>query len=144
MNIRKGGWLLLATLFAAAFGVSAAVAKRRLSRFEVSGTSMSPAYNHGDWLLVDLHAFRQRAPQPGEVVILRDPREAGRQIIKRVLAVTPNGGFDVRGDNPAESTDSRTFGPVSLALLVGKVRWRFRSTNPTPRHSVATGKGVGG
>ena len=127
MNNRKGGWLLLATLCVTCCFAVVAVLARRFSRFEVSGSSMSPAYNHGDWLVVDLHAFRQRAPQPGEVVILRDPREPARQIIKRVSSVTLRGELDVRGDNPTESTDSRTFGPVRPSLVGGKVRWRFRA-----------------
>lgn len=127
MNVRKGGQFLLVTLFAAALVGFLALAARRFSRFAVSGSSMSPAHNHGDWLLVDQHAFRRRLPRRGEVVILRDPREPRRHIIKRVSAVTLHGQLDVRGDNPAESTDSRAFGPVSPSLLIGKVRWRFRA-----------------
>lgn len=88
---------------------------------------MSPSYNEGDWLVVDLNAFRRRLPRPGEVIVLHDPRERRRRIIKRVYAVTLHGDLDVRGDNSRESTDSREFGPVQRSLVIGKVRWRFRN-----------------
>jgi hypothetical protein len=45
-------------------------------------------------------------------------------LVKRVAALTP-GGVDVRGDHPAASTDSRTFGPVPPALMVGPVLYRY-------------------
>lgn len=125
MNHRRGGPLLLATLFAAFVWTLTVVATRRYQRFEVAGRSMSPAYNPGDWLLVDLHAYRHRLPLPGEAVIIRDVRQPARQLIKRIYRVSDDGQLDVRGDNSFESTDSRQFGLVTPSLLVGKVQWRF-------------------
>jgi hypothetical protein len=60
------------------------------------------------------------------VAALRDPRHPADAtlLVKRVAAVTP-GGVEVRGDNPAASTDSRTFGPVPRALLAGPVLYRY-------------------
>lgn len=131
MTRRKGGRRLLAALFVGA-GVLAFVALgRRYSRYAVAGASMSPAYNEGDWLVVDLNAFRRRLPRPGEVIVLHDPRESRRRIIKRVFAVTLHGELDVRGDNAAESTDSRAFGLISASHVIGKVRWRFRNASRT-------------
>ncbi|MBA4180113.1 MAG: nickel-type superoxide dismutase maturation protease [Anaerolinea sp.] len=134
----------MATLFASFCVALAVTVRRRFSRFEVSGASMSPTYNPGDWLIVDLRAFRGRLPRPGEVVILRDPRAPKRQIMKRVSAVTLHGELDVRGDNRAESTDTRTFGPVERSLLVGKVLWRFHKANQPPLRPSGEGEGVGG
>ena len=56
----------------------------------------------------------------GELVVLDDPREPGRILVKRIHAVEPDGRLDVRGDAPQASTDSRSFGPVDAAALLGR------------------------
>ena len=87
----------------------------RVDVVEVRGRSMVPALRPGDRLLV----VRAGGPRPGDVVLARDPREPRRELIKRVTSVDDR-GVHVRGDNPTESTDARTFG----ALPVSAVRWR--------------------
>jgi nickel-type superoxide dismutase maturation protease len=85
---------------------------------------MLPALVPGDRLLVLRHPhWHWRA---GQLAALRDPREArpATLLVKRVAGVSP-AGLDVRGDNPAASTDSRTFGPVPPALVVGPVLYRY-------------------
>jgi type IV secretory pathway protease TraF len=42
-------------------------------------------------------------------------------MIKRVARVTPDGRLFVVGDNPSESTDSRTFGALPPSQILGKV-----------------------
>jgi nickel-type superoxide dismutase maturation protease len=116
------GVTLVRVLLAAA--ALAAVAARVLRRVEVAGDSMLPALAPGDRLVVLRHPrWRWR---PGQVAALRDPRhpEEAALLVKRVAALTP-GGVDVRGDHPAASTDSRTFGPVPPALMVGPVLYRY-------------------
>ena len=126
MTESKGGWRLLATLFAlAVVGVAGFAVSRRFMRFEVSGTSMEPAFRDGDWLIVDRAAFRAGSPRVGEVVVVRDPELAGRWLVKRVWRVEADGRLDVRGDNAAESRDSRAFGPVAISAVEGRVRWRY-------------------
>jgi nickel-type superoxide dismutase maturation protease len=100
-----------------------AAAARVLRRVEVAGDSMLPALAPGDRLLVLRHPrWRWRA---GQVAALRDPRHPDAALlVKRVAAVTP-GGVEVRGDHPAASTDSRTFGPVPPPLMVGPVLYRY-------------------
>jgi hypothetical protein len=67
---------------------------------------MAPALLPGDRLLV----LRAR-PRVGDVVIARDPRDRGRELVKRVARLGTD-GVELRGDNPAFSTDARTFGAV--------------------------------
>lgn len=114
---------------AAAAGLAAATVglfERRFSRYLVTGPSMEPALHDGDWLIVDLKAYAKRMPEPGHVVVARDPREPAREIIKRVERVEPGGGLAwLAGDNADESTDSRHFGPITRDQLVGQVRWRY-------------------
>jgi len=92
-----------------------------LRRVAVLGESMRPALEAGDRLLVV--ALR---PRPGDVVAVLDPRDGERVIVKRVAAVDPgDGGITVLGDNPAASTDSRTFGPVRPDHVLGRAVYRY-------------------
>ena len=93
----------------------------RPRRVVVAGDSMQPALQAGDHLLV---IRLPGPPRPGRIIAVRDPRRPDRILVKRVRAWTP-GGIDVRGDNPAASTDSGTFGPVRLAAVVGTVVYRY-------------------
>jgi nickel-type superoxide dismutase maturation protease len=100
---------------------------RLLLRVEVVGDSMAPALVAGDRLVVlRLPGQNRPLPAPGSVVAVRDPREPTRILVKRVASVDPEAGtLDVRGDAPDASTDSRTFGPLPRADLVGRVVYRY-------------------
>ena len=106
---------------AGALAASTAVVLRRV---EVAGDSMLPAIAPGDRLVVLRHP---RWPwRIGQLAALHDPRRPGDAtlLVKRVTAVSDD-GVEVRGDNEAASTDSRTFGPVSRSDLVGPVLYRY-------------------
>ena len=85
---------------------------------------MYPTLRDGDEILVDPRAFLKRSPEPGEVVLALHPFKAGVRMVKRVWAVMPDGRVVLRGDEKIESSDSRSFGPVSRALIVGLVTGR--------------------
>jgi nickel-type superoxide dismutase maturation protease len=86
----------------------------------VADRSMSPTLRPGDRLLVDRRAYRRRAPSVGEVVVLVDPEEPGRWLVKRVAAVDPDAQtVEVRGDAVDVARDSRRFGPVPVRSVVG-------------------------
>lgn len=89
-------------------------ARRSVDVVEVRGRSMAPTLLPGDRLLVV-----RGVPRVGDIVLAADPRRTGRELIKRVASID-GFGVTLRGDNPAASTDARTFG----ALPVGAVRWR--------------------
>src|SRR3954454_25229238 len=92
----------------------------KVTRVEVAGDSMRPTLDPGDRLVVR----RTQRPLPGHVVALRDPRDPSRVIVKRA-AVLADDGVVVLGDDPGASTDSRTFGPVSRALIIGVAEYRY-------------------
>jgi nickel-type superoxide dismutase maturation protease len=111
--VKAIGWggALTATV-ALALGVVAV----RPRRVVVEGRSMEPTLAPGDRLLV----VRLRRPRPEDVVAVRDPRDPGRVLVKRISAVL-EGEVVVRGDNPGASTDSASFGPVPTKAVLGKV-----------------------
>lgn len=60
----------------------------------------------------------------GDLVAARDPRRPERLIVKRLHSLNDE-GFDLRGDNPPASTDSRHFGPVPRSLVLGRAVYRY-------------------
>jgi len=97
---------------------------------EVVGDSMAPALRPGDLVLAERLTYRVRPPRRGEVVLVADPRFPDRELIKRVAAVGDD-GVDLRGENAAASTDSRTFGPVPAT----SIRWRAIARSWPPRRA---------
>ncbi len=95
-----------------------------LARFRVDDHSMEPALHPGDYVLVHRWAYRRAAPQPGDVIVLRNPESLGQFLVKRVMSYEPQLGLFVLGDNETQSRDSRQFGTVPLHLVVGKVKLR--------------------
>ncbi len=122
----------------AALVVLASWARWRPFRAAIAGGSMRPVLEPGDFVV----ASARGAVRRGSVVVVERPDRPGLEVVKRVAAVTgdrisavPGGAFDGRtlergelwvlGDNPPESTDSRTFGPVESGAVRGVVRFRY-------------------
>jgi hypothetical protein len=60
-------------------------------------------------------------PQPGDVVLAAHPFHKDVRMIKRVDHITLDGRVFVVGDNPGESTDSRSWGALRPSQIIGKV-----------------------
>ena len=82
---------------------------------------MEPSLRPGDYVLVNRWAYRRRDPEPGDVVVIRDPEADGQFLVKRVMSGDRLTGLFILGDNAAHSRDSRAFGMVPVHLVVGKV-----------------------
>ena len=85
--------------------------------FLVEGDSMTPTLSDGDRVLVDEKAYITI----GDIVLAKHPYKSDVKIVKRVSEIADDGRLTLSGDNPAESTDSRAFGTVSLESIIGKV-----------------------
>jgi len=83
---------------------------------------MLPTLVDGEYVLID----GARPPVEGDVVVSHHPRptaepDSGLLVIKRVHSIGRDGAVELLSDNPAEGTDSRTWGPVAAELVVGTV-----------------------
>ncbi len=83
---------------------------------------MVPALRNGEFALV--RPCFPEAIAVGDVVLVRHPYRRDLELLKRVAAIV-DGAMVLRGDNPAESTDSRTFGAVPMSQLIGRVERRW-------------------
>ncbi len=88
-----------------------------LGLYRVAGESMRPTYEPGDTLL----GWRWFRPRAGQVVVAW---QDSRPLVKRIKRLSGHQVW-IEGDNPAASTDSRSFGPVTLAqveaVIIAKV-----------------------
>lgn len=97
-----------------------------LWRVAVAERSMEPALRPGDWLLVwrSMRACQPPRIRPGQIVIAMHPAQPGMLLVKR--ARREQAGWWLESDNPeAGAVDSRRFGPVPDALIVGRVLFRY-------------------
>lgn len=136
--------------------------------FIVSGESMSPTFETGEYLIVDQLSYRFDAPKRGDVVIFKYPRDTSKYFIKRLIGL-PGETVEVRGstviihgkdgkqteqldepyvaqgndrefygttklsdteyfvmgDNRRASSDSRIWGPVPKADMIGRAAVRL-------------------
>jgi nickel-type superoxide dismutase maturation protease len=104
-------------LLAAGLAIALAAVRFRPFRVEISGESMRPTLEPGDWCI----AVRNGRVRPGHVVVLERPDRPELEVVKRVDRAE-GVGWLVMGENPAASTDSRQFGPVDPSAIVGRVR----------------------
>ncbi|MEK7571184.1 MAG: nickel-type superoxide dismutase maturation protease [Patescibacteria group bacterium] len=87
--------------------------------YKIFGQSMSITLQNGQHILVNRCAFFFKQPQVGDIVAAKDPRD-GKILIKRIAKKEKQKYF-LMGDNPAHSTDSRTFGMIDRKNILGKV-----------------------
>ncbi|SJL05974.1 uncharacterized protein ARMOST_09310 [Armillaria ostoyae] len=108
------------------------------------GPSMLPTLAiDGDWVLEDRLSLRFTELSRGDLVTAKSPLDPLRIVCKRIIGlpgdiicvdptgqtaastehvVVPSGHVWLSGDNFSYSRDSRTYGPVPIALIQGKVR----------------------
>lgn len=105
---------------------------------------MSPTFNHhGDIALVERLSVHAGGIRVGDVVVARSVQNVRHVVIKRVLGMegdlvpvagprgrryvtVPEGHVWLQGDNYHNSTDSRTYGPVPVAMVLGKVFYKVQ------------------
>ncbi|CAA7051054.1 unnamed protein product [Microthlaspi erraticum] len=116
------------------------ISDRCCSVSPVRGDSMSPTFNPqrnsflDDYVLVDKFCLSNYKFARGDVVVFSSPTHLRERHMKRIVGMPgewisssqdviriPEGHCWVEGDNKASSLDSRTFGPIPLGLIQGRV-----------------------
>eukprot|EP00466_Bigelowiella_natans_P015733 jgi/Bigna1/34144/e_gw1.4.307.1 len=108
---------------------------------QIIGPSMLPTINRsGDLVLYETSSVRRDKLKKGNIVILRSPRDPDQVLCKRIIAMegeevelesryspghykkqfVPKGHVWIQGDNLSNSSDSRTYGSVPRALIIGR------------------------
>lgn len=94
-----------------------------LRLLKVTGDSLTPEFQEGDFVLVSKIPFLFTPPSPGDVIAFN---QAGYGLlIKRIQHIAPDGRINVTGTH-TESIDSRVFGPVRRESILGKVIWHIQ------------------
>jgi signal peptidase I len=112
--------------------VAAIVMKLFLFDFVIAdGSSMEPAIWPGSVLVINRLAYgfrlpwsrsyllRWSVPKAGEVLVFYTPE--GQAVVKRCAGFVRTGEFIALGDNSLQSYDSRSYGPVRVDSVIGKV-----------------------
>jgi signal peptidase I len=66
--------------------------------FVVSGLSMFPTFNNGDYLIVDKISYELGSPKRDDVVVFRYPNDTTKFFIKRIIGL-PNETVDIKGND---------------------------------------------
>ncbi|TKY65851.1 Mitochondrial inner membrane protease subunit 2 [Spatholobus suberectus] len=132
--------------FITAAVITVTVSDRYVTVIPVRGGSMSPTFNpktgslmedvFDDYVLVEKFCLGNYKFSHGDVVVFRSPLNHKETHIKRIAALPgewfgtyhnhdviqiPLGHCWVEGDNTASSMDSKSFGPIPLGLIRGRV-----------------------
>ena len=119
----------LLRLISAVPGLYSLLAFLLARRVRIEGRSMAPAFLEGERALFDRLAYRRDRPRTGDIALVQHPERPGLRLVKRIAAVPgqsaggrllARGEYWVEGDNAAESTDSRDFGPVRRRHLLAR------------------------
>jgi signal peptidase I len=102
--------------------------------FLVSGASMEPTFQNGNYLLIDELTYRFREPERGEVIIFRYPGDEKEFFIKRVIGlphetltiadnqitITTVSGEVITLAEPYLTESTRTFGEKTVVIEDGE------------------------
>ena len=94
-----------------------------LKLIKITGNSLEPKFNEGDYVVTTTLSFILRALKVGDVVVFK--HSVYGTMVKQIQSIDPQAGeIFVIGTHP-QSTDSRHFGSIPQSWLTGKVLWHI-------------------
>lgn len=66
--------------------------------FIVSGSSMVPTFQNGQYLIVDELSYKFEAPKRDDIIVFRYPNDPSKFFIKRIIGL-PNETLDIKGSD---------------------------------------------
>ncbi|RHY10593.1 hypothetical protein DYB36_001877 [Aphanomyces astaci] len=110
------------------------------------GPSMEPTLPDRVIFLVEKLSLRWRPATVGDVVVVSSPTRANGSMCKRIIAMvqtkcirrTTTNNEQILGDNATASVDSRHYGPIPAALILGRASYKVPSiaTTKSPNRPV--------
>lgn len=79
--------------------------------FIVSGASMEPTFDSGQYLIIDQLSYSLENPERGEIIIFRYPKDPSKFFIKRIIGL-PNETVELRGDDVIIENEAHPEGMV--------------------------------
>ena len=95
-----------------------------LKLLRVTGESMAPAFQGGDFVLVSKIPLLLRGPRPGDVIVFQHPDYG--TLIKTVAALDPAANKVLVTGLAPTSIDSRKLGTIPTQAINGKVIWHVK------------------
>jgi nickel-type superoxide dismutase maturation protease len=89
--------------------------------FVIEGNSMLPVLKSGDCVIFN----PELEPETGDIIFFHHPFIQKLKVVKRVSEITAEGNYIVLGDNPSESTDSRSYGAILAKDVLGVAVCKF-------------------
>jgi len=86
---------------------------------------MLPLLKPGEEILIDPHAYKKSLPQIDDIIVTVHPLHKNLTIVKRIAAQKSVSHYFLLGDNLQGSTDSRHWGTIKFADIMGKVSSKF-------------------
>ncbi len=77
--------------------------------FIVSGSSMVPTFENGEYLIVDEISYRLGTPERDDVVVFRYPNDPKKFFIKRIIGL-PNETVDIKGSEVTITNKEHPYG----------------------------------
>lgn len=145
MGLRSSLWRFTkSSTTGALFGIT--ISDRYASVTSIRGDSMQPTFTGsrstflgsftGDLVLFERFCLQKYKFSHGDVIVFKSPDDHKLMYIKRLIALPgewvqhpqssdmlriPQGHCWVEGDNSEQSLDSRSFGPIPMGLIKGRV-----------------------
>ena len=77
---------------------------------------MSPSFSDGDEVLFD--PYINQTLNIGDILLFNHPYKRNNKLVKRITKIKGDSLYFLEGDNPVNSSDSKTFGYINKKSIL--------------------------